>query len=174
MIKTVVIPTDGSNHSRKGVMLGAELASKFDARVVLVHVLLRNAPIERVHELVEEQKLPKKIIEMLEAAETIPPVSMPVFSGPITPFVPFEVLVELGQHLLEVGKHVVEGHNVKDVKLVMEDGDPADKVIEVAKRENADFIVMGHRGLGALQELFAGSVSTKVGHLAECTVVSVK
>jgi nucleotide-binding universal stress UspA family protein len=56
----------------------------------------------------------------------------------------------------------------------MEDEDPANKIIEIAKLENADFIVMGHRGLGALRELLAGSVSTKVGHLAATTVVSVK
>ena len=60
------------------------------------------------------------------------------------------------------------------VDLMMEDGDAARNIIDAAKKHNADFIVLGHRGLGALGEIFAGSVSNKVSQLAQATVVSVK
>jgi nucleotide-binding universal stress UspA family protein len=45
-------------------------------------------------------------------------------------------------------------------------GDPAETIIETARRENADAIVMGRRGRGRLAGLLLGSVSQKVASLA--------
>jgi hypothetical protein len=41
-IKTILIPVDGSVHARKAALVGAAIAAKFGARVVLLHILLRN------------------------------------------------------------------------------------------------------------------------------------
>ena len=49
MIKKVLIATDGSDHATKAVELGSDLAARYDAEVVLVHVLLR-------HELPDDMK----------------------------------------------------------------------------------------------------------------------
>lgn len=53
-------------------------------------------------------------------------------------------------------------------------GDPATKIVRVAKSEHVDGIVMGTRGMGALGNLALGSVATKVVHLAEVPVTLVK
>ena len=53
-------------------------------------------------------------------------------------------------------------------------GDPAEKIVEYAKANGIDMIVIGNRGLGAVKMLFMGSVSNKVCNLAECTCVTVK
>ena len=53
-------------------------------------------------------------------------------------------------------------------------GDPAAKIVEVAKAEGVDAIVMGTRGMRALGNLALGSTSTKVIHLAEVPVTLVK
>ncbi len=38
----------------------------------------------------------------------------------------------------------------------------------------ADTIVIGHRGLGRVKQIFQGSVSQKVNQQANCTVVTVR
>jgi nucleotide-binding universal stress UspA family protein len=56
---------------------------------------------------------------------------------------------------------VIEGQGVKDVDLVIEDDDAANKILEITKREKIDFVVMGRRGLGALAGILSGSVPQK-------------
>ena len=41
MIKKILVPVDGSKHSVKAVELASDIASKYDAEVILLHVLLR-------------------------------------------------------------------------------------------------------------------------------------
>lgn len=52
-------------------------------------------------------------------------------------------------------------------------GDPAEVIIEMARREKVDTIVVGRRGHGRLAGLLLGSVSQKLVSLAPCTVVVV-
>ncbi len=51
---------------------------------------------------------------------------------------------------------------------------PADVIIEVAKEQNVDFIILGSRGLRGIKEVFLGSVSQRVVQLADRNVVVVK
>ena len=58
--------------------------------------------------------------------------------------------------------------------VVVEEGDPVERILEAQKREQADLIVLGSRGLGNMKGLLLGSVSHKVAHLAECACLTVK
>jgi nucleotide-binding universal stress UspA family protein len=60
------------------------------------------------------------------------------------------------------------------VTTLLAGGDPADAILEAAKREKADTIVLGSRGLGDFKGLVLGSVSHKVAAHAECTCITVK
>jgi len=53
-------------------------------------------------------------------------------------------------------------------------GRAADKIIETAKTQNVDLIVIGSRGLGGIKEIFLGSVSDRVADEAKCPVLIVK
>ena len=47
-------------------------------------------------------------------------------------------------------------------------------IVDFARDQRADAIVMGSRGLGDVSGLLLGSVSHKVSHLAACTCIMVK
>ena len=53
-------------------------------------------------------------------------------------------------------------------------GTPAEAIVQYAKEQGADQIVMGRQGQGGLQSLLLGSVVNKVLYLAECPVLLVK
>ena len=55
-----------------------------------------------------------------------------------------------------------------------ERGAPAATIDQIARKEKADHIIMGTRGLGAIRGLLVGSVATQVLHLVEVPVTLVK
>lgn len=54
------------------------------------------------------------------------------------------------------------------------EGNPGQMIVDFVKQNNADFVVMGSRGLSGLKELFLGSVSHYVVQKAPCPVLIVK
>ena len=53
-------------------------------------------------------------------------------------------------------------------------GDPAEQIIARAKRERADLIIMGSRGLSGIRSFLLGGVSHKVVTHAPCSVLVVR
>lgn len=60
-----------------------------------------------------------------------------------------------------------------DVSTLVVLGTPSQMIIERANETKADLIVMGTRGLGALQQLFLGSVATRIIQMAPCPVLTI-
>lgn len=54
------------------------------------------------------------------------------------------------------------------------EGPAADAILAVANTRSADLVVMGTRGMGSLEGLLLGSVSTKMTREAPCTVMVVR
>jgi nucleotide-binding universal stress UspA family protein len=54
------------------------------------------------------------------------------------------------------------------------EGDPAEAIVDAARSENADMIVVGSHGRGALGRALIGSVSDQVVRHAPCPVVVVR
>jgi nucleotide-binding universal stress UspA family protein len=57
---------------------------------------------------------------------------------------------------------------------VQEEGNAAEKILEIANNIVIDTIVVGNRGLSTAKEFLLGSVSHKITHHAKCTVAIVK
>ena len=53
-------------------------------------------------------------------------------------------------------------------------GDVADEIIKLAERDDFDLLIMGSRGLGVFSRTLLGSVSDKVVHHANISVMVVK
>jgi len=55
----------------------------------------------------------------------------------------------------------------------VEMGSPAEKILEVAKKEKVDLIIMGAHGRKGLERAIFGSVADKVVQAATCPVVTI-
>ena len=174
MIKTIIVPTDGSDHANRAVSLAGEIAAKFDARVVVLQALLHQSSAGHLKEICASmggaEDVTKRLEELEEAifdvaAAAYAPVSLPV---------PPDILRDIGNSIAQAARLSFEEKGVSDVTVQVIDGKPADNILAAAKHENADLIVMGRRGLGDVAGLLMGSVSHKVNHLAECACLTVK
>jgi nucleotide-binding universal stress UspA family protein len=61
-----------------------------------------------------------------------------------------------------------------EVEADLLEGPAADAIVTVVEARNADLVVMGTRGMGSLKGFLFGSVSTKVTHYAQCSVLLVR
>ncbi|WP_152391644.1 universal stress protein [Paenibacillus guangzhouensis] len=80
---------------------------------------------------------------------------------------------EEGRLILSDAEKLIAGSTIP-YQAVCYTGDPAQLIVNKAKEESADLIVMGSRGLSLFSELFIGSVSHKVVQHAHCAVMIVK
>jgi nucleotide-binding universal stress UspA family protein len=176
VIKTIVVPTDGSGHANKAVDLAIDIAARYGARLVLLHALLRHTTAAEIPALLEGTQLPESLREKLkEVQDTAFDVAATTFGDAIVFLpIPEEVLREIGAVILENARESASARGVKEIAVHTVDGEPARNILSVAEHEKADMIVMGSRGLGNIAGLLQGSVSHKVSHLAQCTCVTVK
>ena len=148
MIQRILVATDGSDHARKAIELASDIAKRNHSSVYLMHVVHEPKVPEGVAELVKQEHIPES-----------------------PSCVHIQVLAE---RILGPAKRMLKGRGIGQVFPVMADGKPADKIIEFARNQGVDLIVMGTRGLSRLGRLFLGSISDQVRHLAPCTCITVK
>jgi nucleotide-binding universal stress UspA family protein len=77
-----------------------------------------------------------------------------------------------GQAVLDNSQKIL-GDTMFKVHQELIEGPEAEAILGVAKKHQADLIVMGTRGFGAVKGLLLGSVSRKVIHLSKCPVMVV-
>jgi nucleotide-binding universal stress UspA family protein len=151
MIKTILVPVDGSAHANKAIALASDLAKKYDARLIALHVMTEAASDRVPPELRDYQRL-----EHVRVSER-------------------SVLESESEQILRDAELQAQQHKgAPQVETVLRSGDAAAIILEVASDRNADLIVMGSRGLGNLKGLLLGSVSHKVGQLSQCSCITVK
>jgi nucleotide-binding universal stress UspA family protein len=63
---------------------------------------------------------------------------------------------------------------VTKIDTIEEEGNAAEKILQIAKDKEVDTIVVGNKGLNIAEELLEGSVSHKISHHAKCSVIVVR
>jgi len=174
MIKTILVPVDGSDHAGKALSLASDLAAKYRARIILLHALLWFTRAETLRRLANRRALSRQMRDLLDSYESDLRMAMEAEAAFVPVPAPRELLEAIGRQILDRAMAAAKKAGVKKVAAVMVGGDPADAILERAKREKADMIVLGSRGLGDFKGLMLGSVSHKVGSRAACTCVTVK
>jgi len=173
VIKNILCALDGSSHADKALDLAIAMAQKFDARLILFHVLMRNLDTEEIRRFSEVEGLTQESVAEVNRLQTV--------DGRVEVGLPYEVkaipsdmLVKLAQHILKSAQADAEAEGVPNTTIVMGDGEPAARILACAKQENIDCIIMGSRGLSNIQALLEGSVSRKVSNRAACTTIAVR
>jgi nucleotide-binding universal stress UspA family protein len=176
MIKTIVVATDGSKHADNAVAMAGEIAGKFGSRVVVVHTALAGASSNTLRKLANRKALTKEQRDLLDNYEA--DVLMAMSGAGMAPMAvvppPAELLHPIGEQILDRAAAAAKKAGAKKVTTGYSGGDPADAILNAAKKEKADMIVLGTRGLGEIKGLFLGSVSHKVSAHASCPVLTVK
>lgn len=82
-----------------------------------------------------------------------------------------EVAQKVGNRILS---QIVD--ELKGVKATqkLEFGNPAERIIELANKEDYDLIVVGSRGVSRTKRFFLGSVSDDVAHHSRCSILIVR
>lgn len=145
-MKTVIVPVDFSDTQGRLLSVAEEEAKIRGAKLSLLHVIEPAAEVAGFETDPEMMRL--RIGQDLENEERI----------------------EAGR-LAQLAKEV-ESRGVSCSSAV-KFGLPADEILSAVKEQNADFVVMGSHGHGALFHLFGGSVVTGVLKRVECPVLIV-
>lgn len=146
MLKKILVAVDGSAPSRRALKMGAEIAQKFDAVLVLIYVI-------------RDMQLPESLRQMAEVEL--------VQESRLT------TLQKIGQKILEEAAEGAKATGARDIRLEVRPGDPAGAILRYASDEKVDLIVMGSRGLGEMESMLLGSVSRKVSNLAKVGCLTV-
>jgi nucleotide-binding universal stress UspA family protein len=175
-MERVMVALDGSEHSEKALDLASDIAARYGAELVLLHVFSDKPLAEAERHMVELEYL-DDIAASLDAFTIEPPGDPSIRAQRV-----LQHYADLarrfreasGQRLMTQAGALARDKGVRSLQCMLEDGDPASTILRLAKGLHVDMIFLGSRGLGDAQSVLMGSVSHKVSHLAECTCVSVK
>ncbi len=175
MFNKILCSTDGSDHSNKALDLAIDLAKKYDAALIILHVPHRSENIDALQRFTEIEGLAQQVNTEKRRLQSIDPgLNLATGSAFHDSGISPGLLVEVGQHIIDGAKGRAEQNGLENVDARLEGGDPADSILRCINEENIDCVVMGSRGLSDIKGLFLGSVSHKIANHATCTCITVK
>ena len=144
MFSKILVGVDGSPFAEKALKYAVDLAKKYNAKLIVIHVVLRRfyavAPSE---------------------------------AGVLATTVFVKEMETEGKEIISKAESHVKGESVEyECRLIQ--GVPAEEIIKLAQTEKVDLIIMGSRGLTEVRAFLLGSVSDKVSHHAKCPTLIVK
>ncbi|MCP4389670.1 MAG: universal stress protein [Gammaproteobacteria bacterium] len=173
MIENIVVAIDGSDHASNALSTAIDLASKYEAKLTLVHVLTHDHPSQEFSRMAEvENLLEPKQPNVSSKKDTFSAVAR--FIGSEKEDKEAKVIALLGEQIIEKASKNARRAGVTHVTSEIRIGDYANCILDVASKADADIIVMGRRGLSNLKGFVTGSVSHKVSQRADCSILTVK
>ncbi len=164
VVKRILVPIDRSEYKEKIAAYAISLANAWGAEMTAVHVVEpRHALPDGVEAEVKEQA---GIAESKRQAENLLN----------------EIGILANKQGLNIKKEAIQpsdllakkqGLNIKGEALE-ESGIVGKAIIDYAEENNIDVIVIGTKGMSAVEEYFFGSVANKVIHEAHCPVFAIR
>jgi len=140
-IKKILYATDRSKNSSYAFRYAVDMASKYGAEIIVLHVIEPVPGYARIHSLDEDESVPSINKELIEGMER----HLEEFCRKAEP--------QTGFPCAELVS-----------KIIVKEGHPPEEILNTADEEGADVIVMGSHGKGFLTHTFLGSVSTALLH----------
>jgi nucleotide-binding universal stress UspA family protein len=144
ILRRILFPTDLNESSGEAMAYACELVNRFDAELHLLHVL---------HEL----------------TATVPETELAV-----------AVWGDYQREMRESAERALKGlrcSGLREEKIALRSdrfGSPANEIVQYAKDNDIDLIVIGTRGRSGLAHVLLGSVAERVVRHAPCPVLTVR
>jgi nucleotide-binding universal stress UspA family protein len=142
--KKIAYCTDFSDHANEAFLTARDLAKRYGADLHIVHVVA-------------------------------------TFSFPMSDsFIPLEQDISFVEKASQAAEASIEEHYVSKLddtqihEVHLLTGYPATEIVELAKKEGVDLIVMGSHGLSGMAHVFFGSTADRVVRRAPCSVLTVR
>lgn len=143
-MKNILVPVDGSNCSWEALKAARRLAEALPAEITVVYVI---PDLSMYHAYGRDHTYEKNL---------------------------YDASRYRAQGILEEAARQLDGYNAGPVHYVTKSGEPAAIIVECAKQQGYDTIIIGSRGMGRMAKLLIGSVSGKVVSHAPCSVMVVR
>lgn len=149
VIKKILLPIKHPAAATKLVAYAIDLAKRYDATLILLHV-------------VDEDDLPATLSEALEADGVDTPTELANW--------------EYRTHREVLSPFVNQAYSegVRRVDASVDHGEPAILISDSSRKERVDIIVLGGRALGRIESFVRHSVANHVVYLAKCPVLIIK
>jgi len=144
----LITPVDGSESSIRAARKAIYLAKKMGADIIALYVL--HLPI---------------------SAYVGPPYSPVIYTDDIEIKELRKKMKNEGNQVLDKIEKMALEEGIKIAKKIVE-GSPDEEIIKISKKD--DLIVMGAKGISAIDRIFLGSVSEKVLHHAKSSVMIIR
>lgn len=144
LYKKILVPVDGSKNSFAALAHAVTIARSFDGEISIFYVSALSQQVP-LYDQVKGTKIPaNSSTDPLGFAKTI---------------------------ITEALKHIPEGIRVQTYNEI---GEPRIAITEFAQKNKYDMIVIGSRGLGTIESILIGSVSSYVVKHSKCPVLVAK
>jgi nucleotide-binding universal stress UspA family protein len=140
----ILVPTDFSPAAKQALPYASELAKLHDAEILLVHVM----------------ELPHYPTLFEGTALVVPPIDD-------------SLRAQLTEQLQKAAHEVTETSGVR-CRTVLREGPPTPELLDCAKEEGADLIVIATHGYTGLKHMLLGSTAEQVVRHACCPVLTIR
>jgi nucleotide-binding universal stress UspA family protein len=159
LFKNVLVPTDGSQDSKRAIRIAAAIAKKSRARLIVIHVVptpiyhlyMRETPSLSGYLPTENRKTPTPFVgEYMDFEDEA------------------RKMVNDGVLLAKIHGVKATGQVIRHVPSIVE------AITDFAVKKRVDLIVIGTRGLTGFKKLLLGSVTSGIVSHAHCEVLVVR
>ncbi len=147
-LKKILCPLDFSDFSVRALKTSVELADKFKAKIILCHIVNEIPNMNTAYDAIDYQPQLQNIQEFVQEMQVVSTNQLDELAKKYGKSVPYEKKVATGM--------------------------PADEIVQMAKEEKIDLIVLTTHGRTGLSRIFMGSVAEGVIRHAPCPVLSIR
>lgn len=176
MFEHILLAVDGSDHALKAAGLAGDLADRYGADVLVLHVIEPSQLGPEEEHMAEVEHIAERGRSEYPWVANVP-AEMAAMLQPEQSEARREGLLRyLADKVVRASVERLREHGVRPerIRVVIKNGRPARRILETIEEEGSDVVVMGSRGLTGLAGMVEGSVSRSVAAGAPCSVITVK
>ncbi len=158
----ILVPVDFSSHSTQAIRTGADLAARFGASLILMHVIDRETELLKIRHHLEHT-----------SGGSGDSIDTQYAQGP-NDWIETLVINHREQAYQALQAFLPPWLADRSVELRVVVGRPYERIVETALQDNIALIIIGTHGRTGLAHLALGSIAERVVRLAPCPVMTVK